>query len=83
MPQITFELIIKNDIYIGIDDSTSKIVGAYFTTEETLAEYYEILRQILSNYGIPHEIKKENRMIFTNNKENSHFQENDSHTQFG
>lgn len=73
----------KWHLHIGIDDSTSKIVGAYFTLEETLIGYYNVLNQILTNYGIPHEIKTDNRMIFTNNKEKSLSQEKDSHTQFG
>lgn len=77
----------KWHLHLAIDDATSKIVAAYFTKEETLFGYYHVLAQILTNYGIPYEIKTDNRMIFNNNqkeKENpSHKNyEKDSHTQF-
>ncbi|WP_342275848.1 hypothetical protein [Spiroplasma endosymbiont of Nebria brevicollis] len=78
----------KWHLHIGIDDSTSRIVGAYFTPEETLVGYYTILNQILTEYGIPYEIKSDNRTVFKygakEEKENPSpkNQEKDSHTQF-
>lgn len=44
----------KSQLHIAVDDATGTIVGAYFDYQETLNGYYNILHQILTNYGIPY-----------------------------
>lgn len=36
-----------------IDDATGKVLGAYMCEHECLLGYFEVLRQMLKNYGIP------------------------------
>jgi hypothetical protein len=38
---------------LAVDDSTSRIVGAYFAEKETTLGYFEVLRQIIEDYGVP------------------------------
>lgn len=49
--------------------------------------YYQVLKQILLNYGIPSSIKTDNRMVFSNNQITKNpslkTREKDSYTQFG
>ncbi len=51
-------------LHAAIDDSTSIIVGAYFDTLETLHGYYQVLYQILTNYGIPGMFYTDARTVF-------------------
>ena len=47
---------VKNQIWhlhLAVDDATNTVVGAYFDVQETLYGYYNVLYQILINYGIP------------------------------
>lgn len=75
-----------NDIYstlhLAIDDSTGMVVGAYFDEQETLKGYYNVLNQILTNYGIPNEFLTDRRSVFTYNLLENKIQENDTYTQF-
>ena len=48
----------------GIDDATGKITGLYFTQNECLYGYLEVLRQTCSSYGIPREIYSDRAAIF-------------------
>ena len=41
----------KSQLHIAVDDATGSIVAAYFDHQETLNGYYNILDQILKNYG--------------------------------
>ena len=54
----------KVHLHAAIDDSTGTIVGAYFDTQETLNGYYNVLYQILNDYGIPHMLYTDNRTVF-------------------
>lgn len=45
----------KTHLHIAIDDATGLIVGAYFDKQETLNGYYNVLHQILVNYGVPYQ----------------------------
>ena len=54
----------KTCLHLAIDKATSTIVGAYFDKQETLKGYYNILYQILSNYGIPYSFLTDNRTVF-------------------
>jgi transposase InsO family protein len=51
-------------LHAAIDDATGHIVGAHFSKEETLDSYYIITQQLLTNYGIPHEILTDYRTVF-------------------
>ena len=54
----------KTCLHLAIDKATSTIVGAYFDKEETLNGYYNVLYQILINYGIPYKFLTDNRTVF-------------------
>ena len=70
-------------LHIAIDDSTGMIVGAYFDQQETLKGYYNVLNQVLDNYGIPYEIWTDKRTIFEYNSSKNKKIENNTFTQFG
>ena len=55
---------IKTCLHLAIDKATSTIVGAYFDKQETLNGYYNVLYQILINYGIPYKFVTDNRTVF-------------------
>ena len=55
---------IKTCLHLAIDKATSTIVGAYFDKQETLNGYYNVLYQILVNYGIPYKFLTDNRTVF-------------------
>ncbi len=48
----------------GIDDATGKITGLYFTENECLYGYLEVLRQTCRSYGVPREIYSDRAAIF-------------------
>lgn len=48
----------------GIDDATGKITGLYFTENECLYGYLEVLRQTCNSYGVPREIYSDRAAIF-------------------
>ena len=48
----------------GIDDATGKITGLYFTENECLYGYLEVLKQTCNSYGIPREIYSDRAAIF-------------------
>lgn len=54
----------KTCLHLAIDKATSTIVGAYFDKQETLNGYYNVLNQILINYGIPYKFLTDNRTVF-------------------
>ena len=54
----------KTCLHLAIDKATSTIVGAYFDKQETLNGYYNVLYQILINYGIPYKFLTDNRTVF-------------------
>ena len=55
---------IKTCLHLAIDKATSNVVGAYFDKQETLNGYYNVFKQILSNYGIPYKFLTDNRTVF-------------------
>ena len=55
---------IRTCLHLAIDKATSTIVGAYFDKQETLNGYYNVLYQILVNYGIPYKFLTDNRTVF-------------------
>lgn len=48
----------------GIDDATGKITGLYFTENECLYGYLEVLRQTCKTYGVPREVYSDRAAIF-------------------
>ncbi len=73
----------KTQLHIAIDDSTGSIIGAYFDPEETLKGYYNVLNQILTEYGIPHMFFTDRRTVFEYTKKKAPSIEEDTFTQFG
>lgn len=51
-------------LHLAVDDATGEVVGAYFDTQETLKGYYNVLYQILKNYGIPACFYTDKRTVF-------------------
>lgn len=54
----------KATLHGAIDDSTGTVMGLCFDREETLKGYYNMLKQILLEYGIPESFYSDNRTIF-------------------
>ncbi len=48
----------------GIDDATGKVVALYLSKHECLQGYYEVMRFMLSNFGIPASIYSDRHSIF-------------------
>lgn len=69
-------------LHLAIDDATGTVVGAFFTKEETLYAYYQVLYQILNNYGIPYEFQTDRRTVFEYKRKNAPQDYEDAHTQF-
>lgn len=73
----------KTQLHIAVDDATGSILGAYFDPQETLNGYYNVLSQILNNYGIPYMFFTDRRTVFEYKKKKSPSVEEDTFTQFG
>ena len=50
--------------HVAIDNATGCIVGIFLDSQETLFGYFNVLKQILSDHGIPHEIRSDRRTVF-------------------
>lgn len=76
---------IKNQcwhLHLAVDDATGEVVGAYFDEQETLNGYYNVLYQILTNYGIPALFYTDRRTVFEYKRKNNAFDDEDTFTQF-
>lgn len=73
---------VKTQLHIAVDDATGAIVGAYFDSQETLNGYYNVLHQILTQYGIPYMLFTDRRTVFEYNQKKSPSIEEDTFTQF-
>lgn len=69
-------------LHLAIDDATGEVVGAYFDVQETLNGYYNVLFQILLNYGIPAMFYTDRRTVFEYKRKNNAFDDDDTFTQF-
>ena len=69
-------------LHLAIDDSTGRITGGWFDTQETLNAYYHVFHQILTIYGIPYKFITDRRTVFTYKKKNSPSIDEDTYTQF-
>ena len=58
-------------------------IGVYFDEQETLFGYYNVLYQILVNYGIPYRFFTDNRTVFSYQQKKHASVEKDTFTQFG
>ena len=73
---------VKWTLHLAIDDATSRVLGAYFDTQETLNGYYHVLAQILSDYGIPAMFYTDRRTVFEYRRKNRIMDDEDTFTQF-
>lgn len=73
----------KCQLHIAVDDATGNIVGAYFDNQETLNGYYNVLHQVLTQYGIPYGFFTDRRTVFEYKQKKSPSLEEDTFTQFG
>ena len=67
---------------MSIDDSTGRVTGAYLDEEETLFGYYNVLKQILLQYGIPARFLTDKRTVFEYTRKGEQNVEKDTFTQF-
>ena len=74
---------IKTQLHIAIDDATGLIVGAYFDKQETLNGYYNVLHQVLVNYGVPYQFFTDRRTVFEYKRKHETAVDKDTFTQFG
>ncbi|MDR0305335.1 MAG: ISNCY family transposase [Chitinispirillales bacterium] len=72
----------KYTLHLAIDDATGMVVGGYFDKQETLNGYYNVLKQILTNYGIPYMFYTDRRTVFEYRKKGDPDTKDDSFTQF-
>lgn len=70
----------KYFLHSAIDDHSGIIVGAYFDYQETIKGYFNVLKQILTTYGIPAQFFTDRRTIFEYKKAPS--KKEDTYTQF-
>lgn len=73
----------KSFLHAAIDDATGAIVGMYFDHQETLNGYYNVLNQIINDYGIPNELLTDRRTIFDYKSLKNPQPEYNTLTQFG
>lgn len=55
-------------LHAAIDDATGTVTGAYFTHNECLLGYLEIMRQTALSYGIPQTVYSDKHTIFRSPK---------------
>ena len=72
----------KWTLHLAIDDATGIVVGAWFAEQETLQGYYHVLKQILSDYGVPYMFYTDRRTVFEYRKNGGQDAADDSFTQF-
>jgi transposase len=54
----------KLNLHGAIDDATGEVLGLYFTREECLEGYFEVVRQMIKGYGIPVSTYNDRHTIF-------------------
>lgn len=52
------------NLHGAIDDATGKILGLYLTKNECLNGYFELMRQVITGFGIPVQLYSDRRTIF-------------------
>ena len=69
-------------LHLAIDNCTGMIVGGFFDNQETIKGYYNVFKQILTNYGIPMCFKTDKRTVFTFESSKQKNDENNTMIQF-
>lgn len=72
----------KTQLHLAIDEASDTLVGGHFYKQETIVGYYNVLHDILGNYGIPYSFKVDCRTIFVYNSLKKRGLEKDTFTQF-
>ena len=54
----------KYTLHLAVDDATSKVLAGYFTKNECLYGYCQMMKIMLSKYGIPSNIYSDKHTIF-------------------
>lgn len=57
------------DLHGAIDDATGEILALFFTPNECMEGYFEIMRQIIANHGIPTSLYCDRHTIFVSPNE--------------
>lgn len=55
----------KFHLHLALDNCSGIVIGGYFDYQETLFGYYNVFKQILTNYRIPCKFKTDKRTVFT------------------
>lgn len=69
-------------LHLAIDNCTGMILGGFFDNQETIKGYYNVFKQILTNYGIPLCFKTDKRTVFTFETSKEKKEENNTMIQF-
>lgn len=72
----------KTHLHLSIDDATGRLLGGCFDKQETLHGYYSVLKQILTEHGIPIKFKTDKRTIFEYKSKKMKDTSDDTFTQF-
>ncbi|WP_202943851.1 ISNCY family transposase [Natranaerobius thermophilus] len=56
------------DLHAAIDDATGALLGLFFVENECLEGYFQIMHQLISNYGIPASLYSDKHTIFRSPK---------------
>lgn len=59
-------------LHAAIDDATNRVLALYFTKEESLEAYSELIYQINKAYGLPHALYVDGRTIFFYDSKTKH-----------
>ncbi|MCR5794549.1 MAG: ISNCY family transposase [Solobacterium sp.] len=73
----------KTALHLSIDNATGRVLGGCFDRQETLFGYYQIFKQILTNYGIPAKFLTDRRTVFQYESKKMRSDDDDVLTQFG
>lgn len=73
----------KATLHAAIDDNSGTLVGMHFEEQETLHGYYQILNQILTQYGVPAKFLTDRRTVFDYQKRAGSPTTENPLTQFG
>ena len=71
----------------AVDDATGKVIDAFFREQEDSEGYFQLLRHIVTQYGLPHALYHDGHSIFAPTEEEASIEEQlegkRHHTQFG
>lgn len=73
---------VMTHLHLAIDDATGKVLAGYFDVQKTLKAYYNVLHNVLNDYGIPARFLTDNRTVFEYKRKNAPSDVEDTFTQF-